>query len=148
MKLRRRFLHGGLRIPALSQPDLAHPHERRTSIPINTLMDYMTSSKEFFKQITAGVDLTDAGKAAKEISAKASNWITSQVWDPIKKYGTIALGIVLSLIALAVCWKIYRCACQTGGQQPADAGNPGNGIVVIPMPARNTAPLLERTTSL
>ena len=80
-------------------------------------MDYMTSSQQFFKHLTEGMDVTDAGKAAKEVSSKVSNWITSQVWDPIKKYGTIALAIVLSLITLAVCLPnrrspAYRHTCR------------------------------------
>ena len=142
IRLRRRFLGAGLTIPELSQLNLAHPHTRRTTVPINTLMDYMTSSQEFYKQLTEGIDITDAGKAAKEASNKVSNWITSQVWDPIKKYGTLALAIILSLITIVIIWKIYKCACQSENRQPS-----GDKVVVVPMQSVDSAPLMK-TTSL
>ena len=66
IKLTRRFLQKGLPIPEMSKLDLTHQHTRRVTIPINTLMDYLTTNEESYKRIAEVEDMTDVREVAKE----------------------------------------------------------------------------------
>ena len=118
----------------MSKLDLTHQHTRKVSIPINTLMDYLTTNEEFYKRI-AVEDMTDIREVAVQEAKEAKSWIEKEVWGPLRKYGTIIVGTIGALAAMIVTWKVYKCICNRRSRQAE--GN-AEKVVVIPVPSGNT----------
>ena len=140
IKLRRRFLQKGLRIPEMSKLDLTHQHTRRVSIPINTLMDYLTTNEEFYKRIAEVEDMTDIREVAVQKAKDAKSWIEKEVWGPLRKYGSIIIGTIGALTAMVITWKVYKCICN---RRPRQAEGNAEKVVVIPVLSRT--PLMEES---
>ena len=106
--LRSKFFDRGLNIPKMSKIDLEHPHANNTRLPINTLLDYMTSSRAFYEKLTDMESTSEGvGDALQKKAKEVENLVESTVWGPIKKYAKIIGGCLVGIVILWIAYKMY-----------------------------------------
>ena len=124
---------------------MSHPHTNRSRLPIATMLDYMSSNKEFYKKLR-DLDSDDSANVKETIEKdleKVKTIVTSTVWDPLKKYASVIISCIACLLLIWIIIKLCRCLranfYNTGSDRRQRMDEEGQRIEVIRLRATPTA---------